>query len=51
VSKQQLIRPHALGRLVQASEPGLALGAVAFVSQKPKPANADALKKIITEWY
>jgi len=36
---------------VQASEPGLALGAATLFSQQPKPADEDALREDMREWY
>ena len=36
---------------MQASEPGLALGAETVVSEQPKPADEDALRAEMTEWY
>ena len=36
---------------VQAPEPGLALGAATFVSKQPKPADANAQRAVLTEWY
>jgi hypothetical protein len=36
---------------VQASEPGLALGAETVASEQPKPADEDALREEISVWY